>query len=55
MAFPLRPDLDKLEALLHYFHVTLKPAVAGWGPEKHSLVMANVACVAAEAFITRKR
>ena len=55
MAFPLRPELGKLEALLHYFHVTLKPAVAGWGPEQQSLVMANVACVAAEAFITRKR
>ena len=44
----------KLEALLHYFHVTCEPAVAGLEKHARALLLSNVDCVAAEAFITCK-
>ena len=44
----------KLEALLHYFHVTCEPAVAGLDEQARALLFANIDCVAAEAFITCK-
>ena len=51
----LRPELEKLEALLHYFNVTCAPAVAGMDTDKRLMLLANVCCVAAEAFASRKR
>ncbi len=50
-----RPDLDKLEALLHYFHVTCQPAVADMDPDRRALLLASVTCVAADVFINCKR
>lgn len=41
--------------MLHHFHVTCAPAVAGMESDTRELLMANVSCVAAEAFITCKR
>ena len=49
---PKRPDVESLEALLHYFQVTCGPAVAGMGPEQRSLFQANIYCVAAEALVS---
>ena len=43
--------MAKLEAVLHYFHSTYKPAVAGMPPLRWAQLTANVACAAAEAFI----
>ena len=51
----LRPELEKLEALLHYSNVTCAPAVAGMDTDKRLMLLANVCCVAAEAFASRKR
>ena len=51
----LRQELEKLEALLHYFNVTCAPAVAGMDTDKRLMLLANVCCVAAEAFASRKR
>ena len=51
----MRSELEKLEALLHYFYVTCGPAVAGMDFDKLTLLLTNVACVASEAFISRKR
>ena len=46
--------MPKLEAVLHYFQSTCKPAVAGMAPLRWAQVTANVACAAAEAFIMAK-
>ena len=43
--------MPKLEAVLHYFQSTCKPAVAGMPPLRWAQLTANVACAAAEAFI----
>ena len=43
--------MPKLEAVLHYFQSTCKPAVAGMAPLRWAQLTANVACAAAEAFI----
>ena len=48
-------DLNKLEALLHHFHVTCASAVVDMESDTRELLLANVSCVAAEAFITCKR
>ena len=45
-------ELEALEALLHYFQATCKPAVAGMTDQRKAALHANVACAAAEAFIT---
>ena len=45
----------KLEALLHHFYVTYKPAVAGMNAWSHCSLLSNMSCVAAEAFITCKK
>ena len=45
-------DLEALEAVLHYFQATCKPAVAGMTDQNKSALHANVGCAAAEAFIT---
>ena len=50
-----RADLDKLEALLHYFNVTCASAVADMKADKRVLMLANVACVASEALMIRKQ
>ena len=42
--------IPKLEAVLHYFQSTCKPAVAGMPPLRWAQLTANVACAAAEAF-----
>ena len=47
-------DLQQLEVLLHYFQVTCKPAVAAMDSQLKAALHANVACAAAEAFITCK-
>ena len=47
-------SLYKLERVLRYFQVTCKPAVAGMPPLRWATLSSNVACVAAEAFITCK-
>ena len=47
--------MSKLEAMLHYFQSTCKPAVAGMPPLRWAQLTANVACAAAEAFIMRKQ
>ena len=52
---PRRSDLLKLEELLRYFHVTCASAVAELNPKERTLFSANVACVAADAFIACKR
>ena len=49
-----RAELDKLEALLHYTNATCASAVADMDPIVRITWQANVTCVAAEAFITRK-
>lgn len=46
------PELEALEAVLHYFQATCKPAVAGMADQRKAALHANVACAAAEAFIT---
>ena len=46
--------MAKLEAVLHYFQSTCKPAVAGMPPLRWVQLSANVACAAAEAFIMSK-
>ena len=46
--------MPKLEAVLHYFQSTCKPAVAGMPPLRWAQLTANVACAAAEAFIMSK-
>ena len=43
--------MAKLEAVLHYFQSTCKPAVAGMPLLRWAQLTANVACAAAEAFI----
>ena len=45
----------KLEQLLHYFHVTCEPAVAGLQVVERASFVANVACTAADAFFACKR
>ena len=47
-------SLYKLERVLRYFQVTCKPAVAGMSPLRWATLSSNVACVAADAFITCK-
>ena len=46
--------MPTLEAVLHYFQSTFKPAVAGMPPLRWAQLTANVACAAAEAFIMSK-
>ena len=52
---PRRSDLLKLEELLRYFHVTCASAVAELNTKERTAFSANVACVAADAFIACKR
>jgi hypothetical protein len=47
--------MHKLEALLRYFQVTCKPAVAGMPALKWLQLTANVAVSAADAFIMCKK
>ena len=47
-------SLQKLEAVLHYFQNTCKPAVAGMPPLQLAALSANVHCAAADAFIMCK-
>ena len=46
--------MPKLEAVLHYFQWSCKPAVAGMQSWKLAALTANVACAAADAFIMCK-
>ena len=46
--------MEKLEALLHYFHVTCKPAVAGMAPMTLARMQANVSVSAADALFLCK-
>ena len=41
--------------MLHYFNVTCASAVADMDPDNRVLLQANVACVASEALMNRKR
>ena len=49
-----RQTTHKLDAVLHYFQSTCKPAVAGMQSLKLAALTANVACGAADAFILCK-
>ena len=49
-----RQTTHKLDAVLHYFQSTCKPAVAGMRSLKLAALTANVACGAADAFILCK-
>ena len=48
-------SMSELEAMLSYFQVTCKPAVAGMQSWKWAALTANVACAAADAFIMCKQ
>ena len=43
-----RPELDKLEALLHHFYVTLRPAMVDMSAMTTSSLLANVSVAAAD-------
>jgi hypothetical protein len=47
-------QLLTLEAMLHYFHVTCKPAYQQLAPQSRNRLMANIDVAACDAFITLK-
>ena len=47
-------SLQHLEAVLHFFHSTCKPAVAGMPTLDIAVLLANAHCAATEAYITCK-
>ena len=48
-------ELDKFEAMLHFFNVTCASAVADMSAAKRILLQSNVAAVASDALVSRKQ